>query len=114
MTLLHKVYTFGWLTDHFYCYTWIAVIVLIAFDQTRLSYFVTFGNVCGAIVGEFLGEFIMEQRMNQITTDMTVDEIEWRRLNYGVFIWFITFIAFLIVGIVVNIILNKKTNQASA
>ena len=73
----------------FYCYTWVAVIALNVFDQIRLSYFVTFSNVCGTIVGEFLGEFIRKQRMNRITTDMTVDEIELRRLHFGVFIWFI-------------------------
>lgn len=115
MTLLRDVYVFGWMADHLYCYTWAAVIVLIAFDQTLLSYFVTFGSVCATIVGELLGGFIQELRMSQVTADMTVEEIEFRRINYGVLpIWFIVFFLFLIVGIAVNIIQKKKARQVSA
>lgn len=114
MSLLKEVYTFGWMADHQYCYTWVAVIVLIAFDRTLLSYFVTFGNLIGTIVGEVVGGFIKEQRMSQITADMKVEEIWARSLHYGVLIWLITFIAFLIVGIVIDIILTERAKQASA
>lgn len=114
MTLLRDMYVFGWMADHLYCYTWVAVIVLIAFDQTLLSNFVTFGTVCATIVGEFLGRFIQERRMSQITNNMTADEIELLCINYGVLpIWFIAFAISVIVGIVINIILNKKARQAS-
>lgn len=113
MTLLYEVYTFGWMADHLYCCTWIVVIVLIAFDRTFLSYFVTFGNLAGTIVGEVLGRFIKEQRMSQITTDMRVEEVALRSIHYGMLIWLIAFVAFLTVGIVIDIIRNKKAKQAS-
>ena len=102
------------MADHLYCYTWIIVVVLIAFDRTSLSYYVTFRNLIGTIIGEVLGSFIRDQRMSQITTDMNVEEIELRSIHYGVLIWLITFVAFLIVGMAVNIILNKKDQQAPA
>lgn len=114
MTLLNEVYTFGWMADHLYCYTWIAVIVLIAFDQIAISYFATFGNLIGTIIGEILGSYIRDQRMSQITTDMKVEEIEARSIHYGVLIWLITFAVILVIGIVVNIILSQKAKQASA
>lgn len=114
MTLLKEVYTFGWMADHLYCYTWIAVIVLIAFDRIALSYCATFGNLIGTIIGEVLGNYLRDQRMSQITSDMRVEEIDARSIHYGVLIWLITFVAFLLVGIVIDIILKKIAKQASA
>lgn len=114
MTLLHDVYTFGWMADHLYCYTWIPALLLIAFDKTFLSYFVTFGTVVGTVIGEFLGGFITEQRMSQITPDMKVEEIHERSLHYGVLIWLITIVAFIAVGIIFSIFHNKRKKQATA
>ena len=114
MTLLHDVYTFGWMADHLYCYTWIPVLLLIAFDKTLLSYFITFGTVAGTIVGELLGKFIKGQRMSQITPDMKVEEIHERSLHYGVLIWLITIVAFIAVGIMLSIIHNRRKKQATA
>lgn len=114
MTTLSEVYTFKWLADHLYCYTWIAVLVLVALDRTPLSYYLTFGNLIGTIVGELLGSFIREQRMSKITSEMTVEEIHERSMHYGVLIWLITIIAFLVVGIIVNIILSKRRKQTTA
>lgn len=113
-TVLSGVYTFGWMAGHLYCYTWVAVILLIAFDQPLLSYFVTFGNVCGTIVGELLGGLIRERRMSEVTSDMTVEEIELRRIHYGVLIWLITLAVFIIVGIAVKIAISRKTRPVSA
>lgn len=114
MTALSDIYTFKWMADHLYCYTWISVFVLIAFDCTSLSYFVTFGNLIGTIVGELLGGFIKEERMGDITTEMEAGEIHERSIHYGVLIWLITIIAFLAVGIIVNIILSKRRKQTTA
>lgn len=113
-TVLSGVYMFGWMASHLYCYTWIAVIVLIALDQTLLSYFVTFGNLCGTIIGEFLGGFIRDKRMSEVTPDMTIEQIEMRRIHYGVLIWLITLAVFLIVGLAVKIVQNRKAKLVSA
>lgn len=114
MTALSEVYTFKWMADHLYCYTWISVLVLIAFDCTSLSYYITFGNLVGTIIGELLGSFIREQRMSKITPEMNVEEVHERSIHYGVLICLITIIAFLVVGIIINIILSKRRKQATA
>ncbi len=113
MTALSEVYTFKWMADHLYCYTWIAVLVLIALDCTSLSYYLTFGNLIGTIVGEILGGFIREQRMGKITPEMEAGEIHERSIHYGVLIWLITIIASLVVGIIVNILLSKRRKQTT-
>lgn len=114
MTALSEVYTFKWMADHLYCYTWISVLVLIALDCTSLSYYITFGNLVGTIIGELLGSFIREQRMSKITPEMNVEEVHERSIHYGVLICLITIIAFLVVGIIINIILSKRRKQATA
>lgn len=114
MTLLREMYVFGWMADHLYCFTWAAVIVLIVFDQTLLAKFVTFGTAAATIVGEALGGFITQRRMSGITDNMTIEEIELRRINYGVLpIWFITLAIIVTAGIVVSIIVNKKASRTS-
>lgn len=114
MTLLNRVYTFGWMADHLYCYTWIPALLLIVFDKTFLSYFVTFGSLAGTVIGEFVGSSIREQRMSQITSDMKVEEIHERSLHYGVLIWLVTIITFIAIGIMFSIFLNKRKKQAAA
>lgn len=111
MTLLKDVYTFRWMADHLYCYTWIIVIVLIAFDQTLLSYCIIFGNLFGTIIGEALGSFIKNQRMGSITTNMNIGEIEYRSLHHGVLIWFVTIILFIGAGIAAKKFTSKMAKK---
>lgn len=88
--------------------------MLIVFDQTLLAKFVTFGTAAATIVGEALGGFITQRRMSGITDNMTIEEIELRRINYGVLpIWFITLAIIVTAGIVVSIIVNKKASRTS-
>ena len=87
MTLLKDVYTFRWMADHLYCYTWIIVIVLIAFDQTLLSYCIIFGNLFGTIIGEY------------------------RSLHHGVLIWFVTIILFIGAGIAAKKFTSKMAKK---
>ena len=111
MTLLKDVYTFRWMADHLYCYTWIIVIVLIAFDQTLLSYCIIFGNLFGTIIGEVLGSFIKNQRMGNITTNMNIGEIEYRSLHHGVLIWLVTIILFIGAGIAAKKFTSKMAKK---
>jgi len=113
-TILNGIYTFEWMARNLYCYTWLPVIVLIVFNKTLMAYFITIGNLIGTIIGELLGSCLREQRMSGITSDMNGSEIALRSYHHGVSIWLITIIAFVVVGIIVNIILSKRSKHTTA
>lgn len=113
-TALNNIYTFEWMARNNYCYTWVPVIVLIIFDKTLMAYFITGGNLVGAIIGELLGSYLRKQRMSGITSDMDSGEVMLRSYHHGVFIWAVTLLIFIAVGLVLSIILRIRRNQAAA
>lgn len=112
MTIFKDVYTFGWLADHLYCYTWISAAVLIVLDKRRLAYCVIFGNLSGTLIGEVMGLFIMDWRMNGITAGMKADEIEYRSTHYGVLIWLAVLVLFIAAGTPAEIINSKNAKKS--
>ena len=117
MTLLNSIYVFEWMSRRFYCYTWVIALAAIIFNKTTLAYFVTFGNLIGAVGGQVLGDIIREVKLNNITPDMTeleISMIKWT--HYGVFIWGIVLFASIVMGIVSEIIIHavKRKNLAAA
>lgn len=114
MTVLSKFYLFEWMSRRIYCCTWIPAVVLIAFDKTLISYFVTFGNLAGTIIGQLLGDIIEAHQKSLITPDMDNSEIYLMTMHQGVFIWSIIFTASIAVGIVLNIIFGKRKKRLTA
>ncbi len=114
VTALKEVYVFEWLGHNFYGYTWIAVLILIAFDQTTVACFMTFGNLIGAIIGQFLGDFIQGQRMSRITPDMSEEQRYLLSTHYGVFIWAFVLLGFAVLGIIFAVVPRIRRKQKSA
>ena len=113
MTVLHKFYVFGWFADNLYGFTWVTVLILIAFGRTVISYFANAGIVLGAVVGEVLGGILWERRLIRAAADnSSLDEYAIAlQSHYGVLIAYIVFFAFLGIGIVVSVILSKKSKH---
>lgn len=111
MTVLKNVYVFEWMGRSRYCYTWISALLLILFDKTLISYFVTFGTLFGTIIGQYLGDFLCEQKMALITPDMSAEQQYYLSLHHGVLIFAVTVLISVAVGIVLNIILRKPKNK---
>lgn len=107
VTALKDVYPFDWLARERYCYIWAAVILLILFDRTIISYFVTFGTLCGAFLGQYLGDYLWKRNLAKITPDMTNDMKHHLSLHQGVFIFAIVVLCSLVAGIIVAIISKK-------
>lgn len=114
VTLLGKVYTFDYLAVNLYYYNWISVIVLIALNKTVISYFITLGNLAGAIIGEVLGSGILNLRMNTLTPDSSVEEVYFKSTHYGAFIWLITLLAFVVIGIISEVVRRKRAGVSRA
>lgn len=112
MTLLKDVYMFEWMGRNLYCYIWVLSVLLIIFDRTLLSSFVTLGTLIGTILGHFLGSFILKITTSQITSDMDPGKIYNLSCHKGVFIFVITFLVIFIVGVISEIILNIKAKQS--
>lgn len=115
-TLLNDIYIYEWMARNHYCYTWLPVIVLVVFNQTIMSYFITAGNLIGTIIGDLLGNYLREQRMNGITSDMDSGEVMLRSYHHGVFIWIIVLLVFTVIGLVLSIVRRvlKKHNRANS
>lgn len=111
VTALKNVYLFEWLARARYCYIWAAVVLLILFDQTLVSYFVTFGTLCGAFIGQYLGDFLYKRNLAKITPDMSADMKHYLSLHQGAFIFAIVVLCSLIAGIIFTIISKRTKNR---
>lgn len=113
MTVLHDDYVFGWLGDNKYSYVWVLAAVMIVFDQTLISYFLTFGTILGACIGKFLGDYLEEKTLAKITPDMDLGQVSMiiDHAHKGVFIYWFTVFICLIVGIVLSVILGKRRKR---
>jgi len=101
-TIGKDLYVFEWLSHNRYCYVWIAVILLLIFKQDTASIFLSVGNIAGVLLGHFIGNFLNARSMSQITDSMDQEEIYHLSTHYGVYIWAITVVIFLIIGIVMQ------------
>lgn len=108
MTLLNEVYLFEWTARNLYCYIWAIAAVLIVFDKLIASYAVTIGNLIGVLVGQLLGDLIISQRMKTISSETTSDMEYLLSYHYGAFIWAITILVFIAIGITVQIVISKR------
>ncbi len=99
---------FVWMAENKYCYIWILSFLFILFRKYILSYCVTFGNILGIFIGQYLGDYIRNIRMEKITPFSTVEQKWYLSMHYGVAIWIIVILIFLIIGLVVSRIINKK------
>lgn len=111
---LFNVYVFEWMAHNNYVYTWIFPLLMIILDKTPVAYFASAGNLIGMFVGQYLGDFIQLQRMKQITPGMeeTNPGLYWSlNTHYGVFIWGITFLICIGIGIAVTVIMNVKRKR---
>lgn len=116
VTVLKDVYLFEWLARARYCYVWAAVVVLILFDQTLISYFVTIGTLCGAFVGQYLGDYIEARNLAKITPDMSDDMKNAILCNShpGAFIFAAIVLGFAVIGIICRIAVSasrRRKNQ---
>lgn len=109
VTTLKDVYLFEWLARERYCYyIWAAVIVLIFFDQTLISYFVTFGTVCGAFIGQYLGDYLEAKNLAKITPDMSNEMVYHLSYHYGAFIFAGIVLGFAVVGIICALCISAR------
>lgn len=111
VTAFKDVYLFEWLARARYCYVWAASVLLILFDQTLVSYFVTFGTLCGAFIGQYLGDYLEAKNLAKITPDMSNEMKHHLSLHYGAFIFALVVLCSLIAGIICAI--RGKRSEAS-
>lgn len=111
VTVLKDVYLFEWLARERYCYIWAAVIALILFDQTLISYFVTFGTLGGAFLGQYLGDYLWERNLAKITPDMTNEMKHHLSMHKGVFIFAIVVLCSLIAGIICTACISARRKK---
>ncbi|MDR1355816.1 MAG: hypothetical protein LBJ43_06150 [Propionibacteriaceae bacterium] len=108
-TVLKDIYLFNWTARHRYWNAWILVVVFSAFRKPILSFAVTIGNIVGIVLGQVLGDYIKMRRIQLITDDMD-EATKWGlRTNYGVFIWLVTILTFLVIGTRISIIINTRS-----
>ena len=113
MTVMKDFYVFEWLGREKYGHIWTTALLLIIFDRTLVSYFVTFGAPLGAVAGQFLGDYFEERSLAKITPDMD-DDIRHNLLehsHHGVFIFYATVLICLVIGIVLTVILRKRRER---
>lgn len=113
VTALKDVYLFEWLARARYCYVWAAVVVLILFDQTLISYCVTFRTLCGAFVGQNLGDYIKARNIAKITPDMSNEMKYHLSYHYGAFIFAIVVLSFTALGIICKLVIAAKLRRES-
>lgn len=111
VTVLKSVYLFEWLARARYCYIWAAVVLLILFDQTLISYFVTFGTVCGAFIGQYLGDYLEAKNLAKITPDMSNDMKYYLSLHQGAFIFAIVVLCSLVAGIICAVCVSVRRRK---
>lgn len=110
VTLLNDVYLFEWPARARYCYIRAAVILLILFDQTLVSYFVTFGTLCGAFIGQYLGDYLYKQNIAKITPDMSNEMKHHLSIHHGALIFALVVLCSLIAGIICAV--RSKRSEA--
>lgn len=113
VTVLKSVYLFEWLARARYCYIWAAVVLLILFDQTPVSYFVTFGTLCGAFVGQYLGDCLEAKSLAKITPDMSNEMKHHLSQHHGAFIFALVVLGFAAVGVICEIVRGRKSRSLS-
>lgn len=113
MTVMKDVYVFEWLGREKYGYVWVTALLLIIFDRTLVSYFVTLGAPLGAVIGQFLGDYLEEKSLAKITPDMD-DDIRHNLLehsHHGVFTFYATVLICLVIGTALSMILRKRRDR---
>lgn len=107
---LQQVYTFSWTVRNKYCFTWVAVLILLVFDNSLPAYFITIGNVVGTVVGEFLGSFIVKQNLSRAASQ---SEIRFITNNHpGQYIWGVTLFVFIAVYVALSITFSVRKKRA--
>ena len=106
-----REYLFVWTADNRYWYTWILPFVFIFLGKYIISYSITFGSIAGTFTGQYLGDYIQKIRMEKITLYSTAEERWHLSLHYGVAIWLAVILIFLVIGILLEKKLKKKTSS---
>ena len=106
-----REYLFVWTADNRYWYTWILPFVFIFLGKYIISYSITFGSIAGTFAGQYLGGYIQKIRMEKITLYSTAEERWHLSLHYGVAIWLAVILIFLVIGILLEKKLKKKTSS---
>ena len=106
-----REYLFVWTADNRYWYTWILPFVFIFLGKYIISYSITFGSIAGTFAGQYLGDYIQKIRMEKITLYSTAEERWHLSLHYGVAIWLAVILIFLVLGILLEKKLKKKTSS---
>lgn len=113
VTALKDVYLFEWLARARYCYIWAVAVLLILFDQTLISYFVTLGTVCGAFIGQYLGDYLEERNTAKITPNMSNEMKHYLSQHQGVFIFAIVVLGFAAAGVICKVIVSASRRRKS-
>lgn len=102
-------YTAGWLYRRSFMYTWVAVILFIAFNKPISATYTTIGCFLGIFIGDIFGGWIRAVRIERLQEliDSGVAVSEYKKVqvyqHYGILpIWFIVIITFIVIGLILD------------
>jgi membrane protein YqaA with SNARE-associated domain len=107
------IYLPVWTADNYYLYIWVPVILLTLLNKTIISLFITAGNLIGILAGQVLGDIIRHNNMKKITDSMPEGQKYYLRSHKGAYIWMLTIIISLLLGVAASIIYKKRFGDAS-
>lgn len=112
-TVLNSEYLFGWIVYNWKLYLILSSIALfLLFMKKRLvSVFMTIGISHGIFVGNYLGALIKSYNERKIIGSMKIEEIYRLRHHPGFEIWIGIILLFIVIGVIVEIAIKKKSNQ---
>ncbi len=109
------IYTFEWGVRHRFLYTWILAIFFPLFKFYFSSILTTLGCFLGMSIGEYIGNIILENNLSNldrlISEGASAEIIQRQYMHYGVYIWLVFQLLFIIAGVIIDTIRRKKIIQ---
>lgn len=110
-TNLKSEYLFGW-ANHNWAFPLVLCLIallLTIINKQLISAFMSIGIIAGLFMGNYLGSFLRALNIAKITQGMSNQEIAKLQQNQGFFIWLVTLIGFILVGVITErIVWNRK------
>jgi len=108
MTIFKDIYLFEWTARNRYLYIWVLIAILTIFGKKYTALSLTVGNLIGIIAGQLSGDYIKNENIKKITETMEAHEVYRLHTHYGFYIWVLTLVIFLVIGVVVQRNSNKN------
>jgi hypothetical protein len=107
-------YTAEWTSRHYFLFVWVIAILCAIFNLPFTSLTITAGCFIGIVLGDFIGEMIIDSNWSQINQliskgiSVSTETLNLANEHKGVFIWFDTILAAVIIGLIVDMLRRRK------